>query len=426
MTQNPWIPAAGVPAGVPADETGVYPALAGYTPMETSRRVVVVLADMAIFMGFYILALLFSLSDNLAFLAVLLYLAVLGLNLWALFARSARLGGVPLQATYVDVTTGRPNGGKVFLKFLVQGLAASLSFGIVPLVVWFATVKEPLKRNWFDRMAGLMLVDERTGRKVREVPAGDAPTGTVMSPGPLAPAPYPSPVPTVAPVVPVTPVAPVAPIVPAAPTVTPVVPGGPAVPVPPSARGEAGPSFAAPPSFAPPAPPAGGTVGHVGLITSVPGMTPEPTPRASEEALLAAPDRPVVVERAPERIGALPEEDRTELAPDLALAAGPGAWLDGIRLGLTPAIVLGRAPQPPGSHPDAVPHAVDDQQVSKTHLLLGEDEQGVYVIDLHSTNGVGVASAAGAPVGRIEAGRRIHVPAGGVVRFGQRTVEIRA
>ncbi len=65
---------------------------------------------------------------------------------------------------------------------------------------------------------------------------------------------------------------------------------------------------------------------------------------------------------------------------------------DGSRCPVGSALVLGRDPVAPPSHPGARPVAVLDpaKSVSKTHALLVATAEGVEVRDLHSTNGVSV------------------------------------
>nr|NLI48898.1 hypothetical protein [Propionibacterium sp.] len=165
----PSVPGANQ-GGHPADSTGVYPALAGYTPMATGRRVAVAAADGAIGATAYVLLMVAALAAGrnatlAGALSLLIAVAYAGAAFWALFARSSRLAGLLLGAQYVDVQTGLPSGGKVFVKFLLASLIGAVTFGIAPLIMVFATVQEPLKRNWFDRTVGLMLVDLRTGRR---------------------------------------------------------------------------------------------------------------------------------------------------------------------------------------------------------------------------------------------------------------------
>ena len=136
--------------GVPADSTGTYPALAGYTPMDTGRRVAVALGDAGIAVAAVFLAtMVAAVMPRNAGGPLIVYIGVIGASLWALFAKSARLAGVPMHATYVDVQTGLPAGGKLLLKQLLTGAISSVSFGIAPLVMYFA-ISDGL---WLDAMS---------------------------------------------------------------------------------------------------------------------------------------------------------------------------------------------------------------------------------------------------------------------------------
>ncbi len=397
----------------PADATGVYPALAGYTPMETGRRVAVALADGAITLVAYVLMTLAVLvagrnSGAASALTLVVSLAYLAASLWAWFGRSARLAGVVLGAQYVDVQTGLPSGGKLFGKFLLAGLLGGLTFGIAPLIMYFATVQEPLKRNWFDRTVGLMLVDLRTGRR-----PGDplpAPLAAAQPPA-VAPVQFPGADGVGVPAWTPTP-RPAFDAGPPAPSATPVP-----VPAPPAAPPPWAPASAAPSPWAPVQP----VVEPDGLITATPLSGALPAAQAEPPASVAP--APVVVR--PMRSVDAEEADRTRLADDLD-AGGPGLYLDGnTALSLTPPSVLGRNPVAPGSHPDAVPHCVDDPLASKTHLLVGRDDLGAWVIDLHSTNGVAVSREPGAPPQRIQAGRKVHLAAGAAVTFAGHGIAVR-
>lgn len=400
----------GVTTGVPADSTGTYPNLVGYTPMETGRRIVVALADSAIGLVLavpYVVSTMSALSSTSSSSAprsnpasivfLVLYLGWAVAQLWAVFAKSSRLSGVFLGATYVDVSTGRPSGGKAFGKWLLTGLISGISFGIAPLIMYFATIQEPLKRNWFDRALGLMLVDTRSGRPIG-APLPAAPTYT--PPPAVAAVQFPMSV-----------------------GETPARPYSPPAPwVPPAAS--TGSQPAPLPSPATPQPPAVVPIVEAGgLITSTPRSAGVPTSAPAEAPVSFAPQ---VVVREMRSVDAA-EADRTTLATDALFApiAAPGAHLrldDGSLVALTPPTVLGRNPVAPGSHPDAVPLVVSDGLTSKTHLLVGRDDAGPWVIDLHSTNGVSVSKVPGTAPVRIEAGRKVHLPAGAVLAFGGRTL----
>ena len=89
-----------------------------------------------------------------------------------------------------------------------------------------------------------------------------------------------------------------------------------------------------------------------------------------------------------------------------------------------PGVVIGRQPQPPADVPGAVPIAIDDLSLSRTHLCVLPAPTGVWVVDLHSTNGASVDLGTSSSV--CTPGERVLVPAGGGVIFGDRrfTVEV--
>lgn len=422
--------------GVPADSTGVYPALTGYTPMDTGRRIAVVVADVAIALVVVGIAMGITLALQKSvgpLVGLAIELVLLAAMLWALFARASRLAGVFLRATYVDVHTGRPAGGKLFVKQLLTSVIGGVSLGIAPLVVWFASVQEPLKRNWFDRTTGLMLVDWRTGRRPgdpvpqavseppRESPSGvssvqfpAAPEG--WEPGPAAQPSWGLPAQAAA----------------SGPGEQPSWQPGPSQ--------DAASAPWSPPASTPPAPqaipdpfdwPAVTPAAHPGvnpivaadgLITSTPGSVARPTVPVAA----AAEPRPQVVVREMRSVDAAAEHTMLAGDADLeALAGGGGVFLDDTTpLRLDPPTVIGRNPQAPGSHPDAVPHPVTDPRASKTHLLVGRDDKGPWVIDLHSTNGVALLPPGGEAV-RIAAGRKVHLVPGAVALFGEHRIVAR-
>lgn len=94
-----------------------------------------------------------------------------GFSFWAMFARAALPGQLMLGLHHVD-GTGRRAGGRTFVKYLLQAPTFGLALLITPL-----TIQAP-NRSWFDRRAGVTLVDtaasEQTsaGAQVAAPPAG--------------------------------------------------------------------------------------------------------------------------------------------------------------------------------------------------------------------------------------------------------------
>ncbi len=397
------------PAG-PADSTGVYPALTGLQPMSTGRRVAVFLVDGLLQFVVALIATLPSfLGNSGGWLPMVLYLALLIAELWAMFAKSSRLAGVFMGAQYVDVSTGLPSGGKLFLKMLLQGLISGISLGIAPVIMVLATVQPPLMRNWFDRASGLMLVDRR----------GHAPAPAFAQPAATGALPYVAPV---------------------------EYPGYPAQDEhagQPVASVTAYPDYRVPPTWGstaspyPDASPAGMPPGYAdirsvsdpgGLITGVPDR-PAAAPSQRPDAMAPAPDiiEPVAVPVEEQPASPRPPEV-TLPAADLGLASGtegPQARLDdGSSVPLDPPAVIGRNPLAPASAPDARPFPVDDPLASKTHLMLGRSESGAWVVDLHSRNGVFVQRPGDPGPHKIEPQDKVALTSGTQVHFGRHTIRI--
>ena len=88
-------------------------------------------------------------------------------------------------------------------------------------------------------------------------------------------------------------------------------------------------------------------------------------------------------------------------------------------------LYLGRNPVAPADHPSARVLAVDDpaKSVSKTHAMLEVDADGLWVLDLDSTNGVWVVPA-GEGATEVTPGQRIAVPAGADIELGDLVIQV--
>ncbi|MFC7482839.1 FHA domain-containing protein [Luedemannella flava] len=97
---------------------------------------------------------------------------------------------------------------------------------------------------------------------------------------------------------------------------------------------------------------------------------------------------------------------------------------DGRQASLSLIILVGRDPAATAEEFAAQLVAVADEgrSVSKTHLALGADERGAWVVDRHSTNGTSVLRA-GTPV-RCPPGERVYLPLPATIRFGDRTLRV--
>ncbi len=88
-----------------------------------------------------------------------LVLAVLAVwtffGMWTLFARAATPGQFMLGLHHVDQVTGLRAGPRTFLKYVIESVTLGAS-----LLITLVTIQEP-NRSWFDRVAGVTLVDPR-------------------------------------------------------------------------------------------------------------------------------------------------------------------------------------------------------------------------------------------------------------------------
>jgi hypothetical protein len=98
---------------------------------------------------------------------------------------------------------------------------------------------------------------------------------------------------------------------------------------------------------------------------------------------------------------------------------------DGRRIALDGLILLGRNPQPDAGEEDAqlIKIADETRTVSKSHLAIGLDSGGVYVVDRGSTNGSTVSTTNGMST-RCKAGEMVPVSEGAIVSIGDHWLEI--
>jgi hypothetical protein len=98
---------------------------------------------------------------------------------------------------------------------------------------------------------------------------------------------------------------------------------------------------------------------------------------------------------------------------------------DGRRIALDGLILLGRNPQPQAGEEDAqlIKIADETRTVSKSHLAVGLDAGGVYVVDRGSTNGSTVSTTNGMST-RCQADEMVRVGEGAIVSIGDHWLEI--
>jgi uncharacterized RDD family membrane protein YckC len=99
---------------------------------------------------------------------------------------------------------------------------------------------------------------------------------------------------------------------------------------------------------------------------------------------------------------------------------------DGRRIPIDGLVLLGRNPQPRAGEEDAqlIKIADETRTVSKSHLAVGVDAGGVYVVDRGSTNGSTVSTTNGLST-RCKAGEIVRVGEGAIISIGDHWLEIK-
>lgn len=98
---------------------------------------------------------------------------------------------------------------------------------------------------------------------------------------------------------------------------------------------------------------------------------------------------------------------------------------DGRRIAVEGLVLLGRNPQPKAGEEDAqlIKIADETRTVSKSHLAVGVDAGGIYIVDRGSTNGSTVSTTNGMS-SRCRAGEMVRVGDGAIVSIGDHWLEI--
>lgn len=129
----------------------------------------------------------------------------------------------------------------------------------------------------------------------------------------------------------------------------------------------------------------------------------------------------------PRNFGEVDDDEGTRIAnvPAQAGRAGDEGWYvrldDGREVDLKVTVLLGRNPQK-GADDDEVqlvPASGDGRMISRTHVHIGTDPRGVYVVDRGSTNGTAVVTAGG-KLEPCPAGTQVRVREGQQVSYGNR------
>jgi len=177
----------------------------------------------------------------------------------------------------------------------------------------------------------------------------------------------------------------------------------------------------------PPAPP----------TTPTPMAPPPPPPGA---APLLPPPPPVQLAPPAPPVQSAPPAPPVQLAPPappvvevddstVHVSRQARAWR--LELGESPPVIvrgalfLGRNPSANSEHPDASVLAVNDpsKSVSKTHAMLELREGGLWLTDLHSTNGCRVLAPDGSEVA-LKPGEAFAVAAGSTIELGEYAIRV--
>lgn len=319
-----------------------------------------------------------------------------------------RTGATPMMRAvgvrWVRYDTGAAAGWASLWKLVLQGLIASFTFGLGPMIICFASMDE-MNRTWFDRTLGIVPINTKAGRDTYKTPA---------------PEPEEEPEPVVHPWNATSSAAaslPPVPTVPEKETETVHVPWGSAIPDP----SPAAPSVSSPAASAPT--PSSDYIGATPWSTSGTGVS-TPAPEVSEPPLsFTPPSSSYSGSASASSHHEDDDDDRTQLGVRYDTARV--TFDTGVDYPFGGSIVLGRNPVAPASRPTAslVPVDDPDRTVSKTHVVLTATREGVLVEDLHSTGGTVVVRADGQETPVVPGSPVVAAP-GDTVRYGQRSVVV--
>ena len=376
---------------------------------------------------------------------------------WRLHAKTGQTIGkraVGIRTLAVPGGTA-PGAGRTLGRYLLLGVAGFVPLGGLLMVLSVFWDPDRLLRGWHDKAANVVLIDIRAGRDPLAARPGLATVGAPVrsEATPHVPAATPH-VPAAMPRVPSLPVpvsASVAPHGPSAPAPWPVAPPEAAAPVPspvaprdvvipalsaPDVVTPGRPAAAAPAAQAQPvpAPPGGAIISSVpgrpsgGGAGAVPPPPPPPPPVAPAGVRPAAPTAAGPFSPLP--APPVADDDDAELTVASLAIAAPVADVqlvfdDGATLPVSGRGRIGRDPvvgAEPVTH--LVPLTDASKSVSKTHLEFTLADGGLWVCDLHSTNGSSIEHAGTRTA--LVAGEWVRAEPGAIVHVGSRTFRVEA
>jgi len=312
---------------------------------------------------------------------------------WRLAVRGATPGMAVAKLELIGHRNGRPIGwGRVLLRALIFGGLSATGIGQVIMLIML--VMHPLRQGWHDLAVEAVVI---TARATSSRPAGSI----TATPDRLHPAGH-----TVG--LPAHLTAGTASSAPRRATSGYTPPSGPPTP---------GPAFGDP--FNQP-------------VRSAGGASDQWAPPAPPDT----PPLPAAVPRQPARGGLSPMDVGNEATHLVAKRGGmpqrapDQGWVvkldDGRQISVAGLVLLGRDPSPrPGEQAAELVAVTDNTRtVSKTHIAVGVDTKGVFVMDRGSTNGSAIAM----PTGKYEPcapGELVRVREGQIISFGDHRMEIR-
>jgi len=318
-------------------------------------------------------------------------LAVWALVVWWMFATRAAGPGMRLmKLQLVGFRDGRPIGwGRFLVRALVLGLLGVTGLGL--LLMLFFLLRQPRYQGWHDLAADSVVIKERILAPRTARPATAA-VGATRKPAPGTQGDTPRPL------------------------------------TPPSSSFGVDPVAGALPATALPMAPTGV---EAGMAPVAPGaVAAGQVPAAAEPAEPAESVRPAELTEQPD------SGERTErIAPPVP---GPRAdspaparrWTavldDGREVPVRGLVLLGRNPQPrPGEETAELVKVADETRtVSKSHLALDVDDDGLVVVDRGSTNGSTVTTPDGVTTPCVPE-QRVEAMEGSVVSMGDHWLTVR-
>ncbi len=339
------------------------------------------------------LALLFALVLNGSVLVVVLCLVVAlawGVLIWAQRAARAAGPGMRLQSLQVvGLSDGRPLGwGRVLLRWLVF---AGLTVTVVGLVAMLIVLtRHPRRQGWHDLAANAVVIKERPLAPPR--PKAAVARTARPKPGATASAP------------------------PAAKKSS---------PRPPAATDKPATKTTAQPAPVPGAPGESTEAEQTVVVAEAEGGQGSAATGAAAAA--ATTDQNQATDETD--VDGASEAESADAGGGPAESVVLAEWMlrldDGRNVAVEGLVLLGRNPQPRVGEEDATLIKVSDETrtVSKSHLAVGVDVTGLYVMDRGSTNGTMVTAPDGGqrpcPPGDL-----VDVPGGSVISFGDHWLEV--